>query len=122
QAPTLGCTATSGSAISTDCQTQPCTRSASSTTAACSDQTSAPGVLIRPLLTSIQSAQLSSDLDTTDAAPGGSCVPAPLSSVCTVARCERVNRPNNALGRLAAESRPGPAMDGSHTRSLSARP
>ncbi len=103
----LGCTITSGSAMSTDRQTQPWTRSAWSTTSACSDQASTPGDLIRPLLTSIQSAQLSSDLDTIVAAPDGSCVPAPLSSVCTVASCGRVNTPNRALGRLAGDSWPG---------------
>ncbi len=100
----LGCTATSGSAMSTDRQTQPWTRSARSTTSASADQVSAPGDFIRALLTSIQSAQLSSDLDTIVAAPDGSCVPAPLSSVCTEARCERANRPNRPLGRLAGES------------------
>ncbi len=101
QAAMLGCTATSGSAMSTDRQTQPWTRSAGSTTSASGDQVSASADLIRALLTSSQSAQLSSDLDTIAAVPAGSCLPAPLSKVCTVARCDRANRPNRPLGRLA---------------------
>src|SRR5580693_375497 len=122
QAAMLGCTATSGSAMSTDRQTQPWTRSAGSTTSASGDQVSASADLIRALLTSSQSAQLSSDPDTIVAAPAGNCLPAPLSKVCTVARCERANRPNRPLGRLAADCRPSPPRDGSHARSLSERP
>ena len=89
--------------MSTDRQTRPWTRSACTTTSAPWDQVSAPGDLIRALLTSIQSAQLSSDLDTIVAAPDGSCVPAPLSSVCSMARRDRANRPNRPLGRAAGD-------------------
>src|ERR1700722_2187095 len=121
-APMLGCTLTSVSATSTDRHTQPWTRSALSTVSASGNHVSAPGDLIRPLLASTQSAQLSRDLDTMAATPVGSCVPVPLSSVCRPVIDVRPNRPNSALGLAAGDSLPRAAMEGSHTRSLSARP
>ena len=109
--------------MSTEYQTQPCTRSAPSTTSAFPDQASAPDSVKLAELTSSQSAQLSSDWLTIAAADAGSCEPAPLRSVLIAASWGRENRPTSALGLLAADPwEPGSGLRGSHVRSLSARP
>src|SRR5450756_793152 len=108
-----GSTDTSGSAMSTERQIQPWTRSASSTRLAFGDQASAPGTTMFAMCTLSQSAQLSSEPLTIAAADGGSCVPAPLSSAFTLAIWGRENSPDRALGLHAPETaEPGSAMRG----------
>jgi hypothetical protein len=123
QAPIDGDADTDGSAMSTEYQTQPCTRSASSTMSPLADQASAPGAVKLAAFTSSQSAQLSRDWLTTAAADAGSCEPAPLRSVLVAASWLRENSPTSALGLLAGDPWvPGSGLRGSHVRSLSARP